>query len=142
MRIGLACIGVAGDRNAFDTIADHDVRHIQSVDELGEPCFEVHAVVEDQIGFARPANVARCRLVTVNLRSGLGDRLDAQMITCDVLGDVREHGERGEHYRAAVVGSGIHCRTAGKKQGGEGSNSQAAEILRVACRHGRTLICG
>ena len=142
MRIGLARIRVAGDRNAFDAVADHDVWHVQSVDEFREPRLEVHAVVEDQIGFARPPNVSGRRLVAVNFGPRLGDRLDAKMIAGNVLGDIRQHGERGEHHRAVVVGARTHRRTAGQKQGGEGGNSQAAEVLRVACRHGRTLICG
>ena len=43
----------------LDTVADHGVRHVQALDELGEPRLEVQPVVQDQVRLGCLADVAR-----------------------------------------------------------------------------------
>ena len=73
------------------------------LDELGEPGFEVEAVVEYQVCGVRFLQVGGGGLVLVNLCAGFGEGFNVQVVTGDVAGDVGEHGEGGEHGLLAVA---------------------------------------
>jgi hypothetical protein len=131
-------IGVLGDVDRLDTLADDDMGHIHPLDELREPRLEVHPVVEDELRLRRSANIPRRRLVAVDLRSDLGDRLHPKMVTGDVLGDVSEHRERRQHDRTLVVSPCIvlaGCRASSKREREHGRCQQrqgtAGEETRV-----------
>ena len=93
----MALCGALGDRHDLDALAHDDMRHVEALDELREPGFEVEAVVEDQVGFRGPSEVAGRRLVAVDLGADLRDGLDSQVIARDLLRDILEHGEGREH---------------------------------------------
>ena len=66
------------------------------LEELLEPEFEIEPVPEDEIRILRLQDVARRRLVVVDLGSGLGDRLDDRGVARNVprhVGDDREGGD-------------------------------------------------
>ena len=63
------------------------------LEEFLEPELEIEPVPEHEVGVLRLQDVARRRLVVVDLRAGLGDRLDRRRVAGDVPGHVGDDGE-------------------------------------------------
>src|SRR5699024_2408385 len=101
-------------------VADDGVRHIDVVDELGQPLLEIETVVEDEVGLRGLADVYRGRLVAVDLRTDLRDRFYLEMLAGDVVRDVGEHREGGEHHGFAAVVFGGRGPRAGAQAHSEG----------------------
>ena len=95
--VGLARVGILGNGDGSDSLGDGHVLSVGVLDELGEPGFEVEAVVEYQVGGVRFLQVGGGGLVLVNLCAGFGEGFNVQVVACHVAGDVCEHGEGGEH---------------------------------------------
>ena len=97
MRVRLAAIGAFGDAHRLDAIGHDDARDIVEVlEELLEPELEIQAVPQDQLGIMRLQDVARRRLIVVDLGAGLGDRFDDGGVAGDVCGHVGDHREGGD----------------------------------------------
>ena len=118
MGVGLARVGILGNGDGRDSLGDGHVLSVGVLDELGEPGFEVQAVVEHQVGGVRFLQVGGGGLVLVNLRTGFGEGFNVQVVTGDVAGDVGEHGEGGEHGLLAVrvLGAGATATGQGREQ--------------------------
>ncbi|MNV35285.1 hypothetical protein D3C71_1267280 [compost metagenome] len=126
MRVGLALIGAPGNRHGGDAIRNGDVFHISEIfEEAFEPEFEVEAVAQNQIGVTGAQEVARRRLIIVDLGAGLGDAFDIGRIACDVLRHVGDDGEGGDDLGLFLSRSGEgQGDQAGKEAGAEACNSQ------------------
>ena len=116
--VGLARVGILGNGDGRNPFGDGYVLGVGVLDELGEPGFEVEAVVEYQVGGVRLLQVGGGGLVLVNLRTGFGEGFNVQVVTGDVAGDVGEHGEGGEHGLLAVrvFGAGATAAGQGREQ--------------------------
>ena len=117
----------------FNAFAHHGVRNIQALDELGEPGFQVQAVVQDQVRLGRLADVPGGGLVAVDFGAGLGDGLDLQLVPGHVLRDVGQHGEGGQHHGLLIAwplaGGGTPARGEGQAEenGDDGGSGRAKD---------------
>ena len=93
-------------------------------EEFLEPQFEIEAVPEDELRALRTLNVARRRLVVVDLGIGLGDRLHLGCVAGDVAGDVGNDSKGGDHLHLAIrlaLFLGTGSQNADHGEGGEGN---------------------
>ena len=97
--------------------------HVQALHELGEPGFEVQAVVQDEVGFGGLADVAGGGFVAVDLGAGLGDGLDRELVPGNVPGDVGQHGEGGQHH-GLVAAVGATCPSHRRTRQGTGTRGR------------------
>jgi cobalamin biosynthesis protein cobN len=86
--VGLARVGVLGNGDGRDPLGDGHVLGVGFFNELGEPGFEVQAVIEHQVGGMRLLQVGGGGLVLVDFSAGLGEGLDVQVVACHVAGNV------------------------------------------------------
>src|SRR5699024_8457125 len=107
-------------------------------DELLEPGFEVQPVVQDQIRLGGLRDVPGSRLVAVDLRADLSDRLDLQVLTGDVLRDVLQHRERGQHRAhvpVAALGEPVGPATVRCRQRSDRTRDRSTHTPSSATRH-------
>lgn len=89
MWVRVAVIRPFADRQWGDAFGHDRRRHLLDVlEEALEPAFQVHAVPQDQIGVLRLDDVARGRLIVVDLGARFGDGFYHGGVTRHVLGDV------------------------------------------------------
>ena len=126
MRVGLAAIGACADPDRFDAIGHHRIGNIaEIVEKLAEPHFQIEAVPQDQIRILRRDEIARRGLVIVDFSAGLGDGFDHRRIARHVARHIRNDGEAGDHFEAAIAALSAACG----KRGGKGhAQSQAQDL--------------
>ena len=99
MGIGLTVIGTFADPHWLNALADDHFRDpFQVLIKAGKPQFEIQAVSEDQLCPLGAFNIARRRLVFVDLGAGFGNRADLGRLPGDVLRHIGNHRKGGDHF--------------------------------------------
>ncbi|MNI59602.1 hypothetical protein D3C73_1147740 [compost metagenome] len=106
MRVRLALVGILGNGHNVHPVTDYRVRHIQVLHELGEPGLEIESVVQDKVSLGGLADVPRRWLVAVDLSSGFGDGLHAELVPRNVLGHISQNSKRGQDNGLVITPRG------------------------------------
>jgi hypothetical protein len=69
----------------------------EAAEDLAHLLLEHVAAVEDEVGLAEAAHVARRRLVFVRVGAGPHQRGDGDAVAADILGDVGDHADGGDY---------------------------------------------
>lgn len=100
----------------------------EAVEHLPELALQRVAGVEDEVGVAERAHVARAGLVQVRIDARTHQLRDLGAVAGDVLGDVGDHPDRGQH---------LHGRFALRAgEGGRHENGEHDQRPRGACAAG------
>jgi hypothetical protein len=128
--IGSTGVGALLNPHRLHTFGHDDAGNLlQIAKELLEPELKVESVPQDELGILRPQDIAGCRLIVVNLRTRLGDRLDDGRVARHVLCHVGDDREGGDDLELALCGMGGRCSSEDQRCEAEQQGSKLHRYL-------------